>query len=209
MIIAAHAIKEKIRRKELYIVAMIGVLVLILFSADGSTISIAGKPITDYDNLTPIFLIMVNAICGALAIFLSLKTIPNEYERKTSHLVWIRGISQTRYHSELAIANGISCMLAEGIMFIGMILFTLMKHRQDQLWKLIPAYFIMALGIWIVSLLTSLLSIIFPGMVAGLIAAIVYLAGIFHSVLELFGNMVSGLVGKLLDIVLWIVPNLH
>lgn len=209
MTITWNVIKEKIRRKELYVITIIGILLLLLFSGDSSTISIQGKPITDYEHLAPIVLIVVHAISGALAIVLSLKTIPNEYERKTSHLVWIRGISQSRYHGELALANGISSLISEGILFVGMIIFMLMKQRGNEVWKLFPAFLIVAVSVLIVSLFTSLVSAIFPSMVAGLLATIFYFLGIFYEVFELFSDMISGAAGKLIEAMLFLIPNLH
>ena len=51
---------------------------------------------------------------------------------------------------------------------------------------------IMAISIAIVSLFTSMMSIIVPGLFAGVIATICYVAGILHGVLDLFSGMISG-----------------
>lgn len=209
MTITINAIKEKIRRKELYIVTVIGILILLLFGTGSGTITIGGRPITDYESLAPILIIIINAICGALAIALSIRTIPNEYERKTSHLIWIRGVSQTRFHGELALANGISSLIAEAILYMGFILFMFSKGKGEEVWRVIPAFVIMAVSILIVSLFTSVLSIVLPGMVTGVIVSICYLAGIFHGILELVSNMISGVGSALLRGVLFAVPDLN
>ena len=105
MTIAFTALKEKIRRKELYIV------------------SVNGEAVTDYKILAPILLIVVNTISCILAVIMSLGTIPNEYERNTSHLVWIRKIPQYRYHGELALANIFTGLISEAILFVPMFIF--------------------------------------------------------------------------------------
>lgn len=209
MTIAWNGIKEKVRRKELYVICVIGILILFLFSGESGTITVNGRPVTDYESLAPILLMVLHAIGAALAIVLSLSTIPNEYERKTSHLVWIRGVSQSRYHLELALANGISALFSEGILLVGMVIFMGMKKRGDQIVKLIPVFFILALSVFMVALFTSLVSAVFPKLVAGLFAAIFYLLGVFHEVFGIFSNMISSGVGKAVDFVLNIVPNLH
>lgn len=209
MTIAINALREKIRRKELYVVSLIGLLILLIFGTGSGSISIDGKPITDYENLAPLMITMINVICGALAIVLSLRTIPNEYERKTSHLIWIRDVSQVRFHGELAVANIIGSLLAEAILYLGLLIFMISKGRSSEIWRLIPAFLIMAISIAIVSLFTSMMSIVLPGMFAGVIATICYVAGVLHGMLELFGGMISGLGSALIKGVLVIIPDLN
>lgn len=209
MMIAMTAYKEKIRRKELYIVSIIGVLILLLFSTGTGTLSIDGVPVTEYKMLLPILMIVVNVISCALAIVMSLSTIPNEYERNTSHLVWIRKISQPKYHGELALANLLISLTAEGILFITIVIFMLIKGQAGDIMKLIPAYLVMGISVAIVSLLTSVLSIRIPKMVAGMLAVAGMLIGVFYSLLELLKDVVGGLAGSLIKGMLTIMPNLH
>ncbi len=209
MTILENALKEKVRRKELYIVTVIGLLVLLIFGTGAGTITMDGKEITDFENLSSILITVINVICGALAIVLSLHTIPNEYERKTSHLIWIRGVSQSRFHGELALANGISSLLSEGILYLGLLVFVIMKGKGAEAWKLIPAFLIVAICVFLVSLFTSMLSIVLPDMLAGTIAAICYLVGILHGVLDVFRNMVTGIGSLLLKGILFVIPDLN
>lgn len=209
MTILENALKEKVRRKELYIVTVIGLLVLLIFGTGAGTITMDGKEITDFENLSSILITVINVICGALAIVLSLHTIPNEYERKTSHLIWIRGVSQSRFHGELALANGISSLLSEGILYLGLLVFVIMKGKGAEAWKLIPAFLIVAISVFLVSLFTSMLSIVLPDMLAGTIAAICYLVGILHGVLDVFRNMVTGIGSLLLKGILFVIPDLN
>ena len=209
MIIAITALKEKIRRKELYIVSVIGVLILLIFGTGTGSLSINGAAVTDYKMLAPIFLIVVNAISCVLSFIMSLSTIPNEYERNTSHLVWVRKVSQARYHGELALANFFVGLASEAILFMAMFIFVLTQGRVGEAWRLLPAYLLVGMNIAIVTLLTSMLTVIVPKIPAGAIAAAVVLCGIFHSMLDIAKDMLGGFGAELINCMLKIVPDLH
>ncbi|MDE5873638.1 MAG: hypothetical protein K2H07_06970, partial [Lachnospiraceae bacterium] len=162
MIIAVTALKEKIRKKVFYIVSILGVLILVLFSTGTGTISINGEEITDYKLLSPILLNIINAISCVMAVVLSLNTIPDEYERKTSHLVLIREVSQRTYHAWLTAANIMASLLAEFILFVSFLIFMAAKNHGGDMWKLLPAFFISAIGVTLVCVMTSWLSIVLP-----------------------------------------------
>ncbi len=209
MSIAGNALREKIRRKELYILAAVGLLVILVFCSGAGTITVNGEPITDYGNMISIMISVVNFISGALAIVLSLRTIPNEYERKTSHLIWIRGISQTRYHGELALANVAASLFATAVMYGGLLVFTIVKQETGRIFALLPAFLVLSISISIVSMLTSILSIRLPGMAAGLAATICYLVGVFHNALDVYRSMVTGLISFVLKTLLIVLPDLN
>lgn len=209
MTITINALKEKIRRKELYVVAALGLLLVILFSSGAGTLTIDGEPITGYSKMAPIMVVVVNALSGALAIALSIRTIPNEYERKTSHLIWIRGVKQWQYHAYLTLANIISSLIATLIMYLGLFIFSVIKQETQGIYRLVPAFFIMAIGVCIVSLFTSVLSIALPGMAVGIISAGCFLVGILHGVLEIAKDMVGGFTGGIISVLLKIVPDLN
>ena len=209
MTIAITALKEKIRRKELYIVSVIGVLILLTFGTGTGSISINGEALTDYKMLAPVLLIVVNAISCFLAIVMSISTIPNEYERNTSHLIWIRKIPQYRYHGELTLANIISGLISEAILFGALLIFMISQGKIDELFRLVPTYFIVGINVIIVSVMTSALSIIIPKFVTGAIAITITLVGIFHSLLDVFKDMIGGFGGGMIKYVLKVIPNLH
>ena len=209
MTIAITAFKEKIRRKELYIVSVIGILILLLFSTGGGTLSINGVAVTDYRILAPILLTVVNAINCMLAVAMSLGTIPKEYERGTSHLVWIRKVPQWRYHGELALAGVAAGLVSEAILFVSLLGFMLTSQRADQLWKLPFAWLILGINVAVVGMLTSVLSIILPRFAAGAVSCTVALAGIFPSVLGTLKDMVGGFGGDMIKYALKLIPSLH
>lgn len=209
MSIAVTALKEKIRRKELYIVSIIGVLILLVFGTGTGSLSINGVAITDYKMLAPILIVVVNAVGCVLTLIMSLSTIPNEYERHTSHLVWIRGISQSRYHGELALANVFAGLISEGILFIAMLAFVITQGKADEAWRLIPAYLIVGINITIMALLTSVLTVVLPKFAAGSIVALVVFCGISHGLLSTLKDMLGGFGGQLIKYILKVIPNLH
>jgi len=209
MTIAFTALKEKIRRKELYIVTAIGALILLLFGTGPGSISINGEAVTDYNMLAPVLLIIINAISCILAVIMSLGTIPKEYERNTSHLVWIRKIPQYRYHGELALANIISGLISAAILFVPMFIFMVSNGRAGEILQLFAAYLIVGINITIVCVMTSVLSVVIPDVVAGAIAAAVTLIGIFSSLLTILADMLEGVGKVVLEYALKIVPDLH
>lgn len=208
MTITLTALKEKIRRKELYIVSVIGVLILLVLGTGNGSLSINGEAVTGYKSLCPILLIVVNAICCILAVIMSLGTIPNEYRRKTSHLVWIRKIPQYRYHGELAFANVLAGLLSEGILFGAMLIFMITNGKAEELLRLIPAYLIVGINVAILSVMTSALSIIIPRFAAGAVTVTVALVGLFHSLLSLLKDIIGGFGGEMIKYALKIIPDL-
>lgn len=209
MSITITALKEKLRKKYLYIVCGLSLFLLLLFGSDSGTLLINGKPVTGYESLAPILLSMVNAVSCFLAMAMSLGTIPNEYERKTSHLIWMRKISQHRYHGELALANMLAGIMAESILFLAMLAFVYTKGESRQVITLIPAFFLIAICVAICSLFTSALSIIFSKAIAGALSAGIVLMGIFHDVISLLKNIVGGFTESVLRLLLKFIPNLN
>ena len=209
MTIAFTALKEKIRRKELYIVSAIGAFILLVFGTGSGSLTINGEAVTDYKILAPILLIVVNAISCVLAVIMSLGTIPTEYERNTSHLVWIRKIPQYRYHGELALANTFTGLISEAILFVAMFIIMMSKGRADEFLRLVMAYFIIGLNVTIVCVMTSALSIVIPKFMAGAIASAAMLVGIFSSLLATLKDIIGGFGGVMVKYALKVIPNLH
>lgn len=211
MIITINGIREKIRRKDLYVVLGVSILIITMFvTAVGSgTMSVGGAAITDFKMLTPVLITISNLIGGAMAIALSLKTIPNEYERRTSHLVWTRGITQLEYHSKLALANISASIMSLGILYMGIGVFALIKGEWSIFIRIIPGFLIVCVSTGVVSLFTSVISIKLPTMISGVIAVAFYGIGNLHSLLEILSNVVSGVVSTLINILLVLVPNLN
>ncbi len=205
-IIMANALKERMRRKELYVIIAIAVLLILLCSSDSATITMDGEALTGFSNMFMIMHVLVHLIGCILAVVLSLRTIPNEYERKNSHLVWVRNISQTEYHGGLALANILASLAAAGILYLVLAVYAAANGHAEVLLRMVPAFGILAVSVSFVSLFTSVLSIKLPGMAVGALAPGF---GVFHGVLDIFKNMLGGAGGKCLSVLLKIVPDLN
>lgn len=209
MEIMKTAMKEKLRRKELYIIVAIAALFLLMLTSGNSSLSINGKMITEYENIIGVFIVFTHFVCCVLAIVLSISTIENEYERKTSHLVWIRGISQLNYHGQLACANIAISLIAQLVFWVMLAFYCISQGEAGTVLRLIPAYLLCGISIVIVSLFTSVLSIKLPTFVTGLLSVVVMIVGVFHGLLELFTGAVQGIGASLLKWMLYIMPDFN
>lgn len=207
--IMRNALRERMRRKDIYVVLVIGILIVLMCMSGAATLSIDGVPVTEFSMMMPMVLNVISVIGGGIAIALSLRTIPNEYERKTSHLVWIRGISQWKYHGQLALANIISSLCSLFILYAGVMVFAGIKGEYAVLTKCIPAFLLFSISTAAVSLFTSAVSLVLPGMAAGVLAAALMLAGTMHPILETFSGIVSGVARQVLKGILFLTPDLY
>lgn len=208
-VLVKASLLERIRRKELYIIFAIGALMILLTCTGNSSISINGESLVGFENKLMIFQIMVNFFSCILAVVLSMHTIPNEYERRNSHLVWIRGISQRKYHGSLCIANAIVCMMVLLVFYLMLGVFVVMNGQAALLLKVLPAYFITGINVLFVSALTGALSVIVPTFITGTIGIVCVVLGTFYPVISLAKDVLGGLGGQLLSIAFKVIPNLH
>lgn len=208
-VIFINALRERIRRKELYIVAAIGILLMLLCSSDSASITMNGEAVTGFKNMFMLMHVLMNAIGCILAVILSVKTIPNEYERKNSHLVWVRGIGQTAYHGGLAAANVLASVISVGILYLMLVVYVITNGHTECPFAMLPAFCLIAVNISLVSLFVSVLSIRLPVMAVGALGTLFAGVGIFHGLLEIFKSMAGGIGGKCMSILLWLVPDLN
>lgn len=138
--IIKNAIRERIRRKEAYVVLAIALFLLFFCSGENSTIMIDGESLTGFHNMFMVMHVLVHAAGCILAVLLSYRTIPNEYARKTSHLVWVRGISQPVYHGGLTIANILASIGGLGLLYFAMAVYALLQGQSVCVLRLIPGF---------------------------------------------------------------------
>lgn len=207
--IVKNSLRERMRRKDIYVIVVIGITLVMMCMSGAVTLSINGVPITKFEIMMPLLLNIISVIGGGIAIALSLPTIPNEYERRTSHLVWIRGISQWNYHGQLALANIISSTGALLLLYTSIMIFAGIKGEFIVLAKGIPAFFLFALGTTVVSLFTSVISLLVPRMAAGVLAIAFMLVGTMYPALETISGILSGIARKAIRGILFVVPNLN
>lgn len=208
-IITKNAWKERIRRKELYIVVAIAILILLMCSSGSATITIEGEPITSFENMFMVIHTLMNAVGCILAVILSIGTIPKEYERKNSHLIWVRGITQQTYHAGLTLANILSGVFAMLILYLALAVYIIVNGQWDYLFRMLPAFLIVSINVALTSLFVSVLTIPLPTMAAGAMGIIFAAVGILHSILNIYKNIAGGIAGTLLNGILHIFPDMH
>lgn len=207
--IMRNALRERIRRKELYIVMAIGILMILFCGSDSSSITINGEPLVGFRNMFMVMHVLIHVIGCILAVILSINTIPREYERHNSHLVWVRGISQPVYHGGLAAANLLASVISVGILYGVLAGYAVIKGFASYVPKMLPAYLIMIVSVSLVSMLGSVLSICLPVMVTGGVLVGFALFGILHGILELFKSTVGGVGGACISFLLRVIPDLN
>ncbi|MFV0362646.1 MAG: hypothetical protein ACK5LL_06095 [Suipraeoptans sp.] len=209
MTITMNALKERMRKKQLYIVVVIGALLVALCGSGSTTISVQGEEISGFANTLMMFNVIVNAVGCLLALLLSMSTIPTEYDEKRSHLVWSKGISQSKYHFQLVIANVLSSLAAAAILYAAIGIFMITTGESSSLKYIVPAFLILSINVIMISALTSVLSVKLPAAVTGLIVGGVLLVGIGHSLIEMYATTLGGFSEKILNAILKVMPNLH
>ncbi len=208
MEIILNVVREKIRKKMLYITTILGIIVVTIFSSDMGSLTIGGKNINDYYVLIPILINVVNFMAGAIALAMSITTVPNEYERRTSHLVWSRGISQSRYHFCLAAGNVIVSWISGMILYFTLGIFAIVNGYTNILGMIIAASLFMLIYTAIICMLTTALSIKLPAVVTGVIMIVLFVGGAFRGILTLLTAAFTGFGGKVLKRVIRLIPNL-
>ena len=185
------------------------ILLLLLLSSGSTNMTIAGEPVTGFRMMFPVLHTTVNALSCVFAAVLSCTTIPEEYERHSSHLVWSRGISQLVYHGGLTLANVITACIPALMQYAIIGGYAALSGHSEVIRMLGPAFLLLAVNIEIVSIFTSVMSIPLSGMPAGVIGVLLALLGMFHSLLEMYGRVIGGVPSRLLNAVLTVIPNLY
>ena len=198
MEIVLNVAREKIRKKMLYITIILGIIAVVIFSSDMGSLTVGGRSFNDYYVLIPILINIVNFLSGAIALAMSVSTVPNEYERRTSHLIWSRGISQSRYHMNLAIGNVLISWLSGIILYITLGIFAVVNGYTNMLGYIAAAVPLMMIYTAIICMLTTAFSIKLAPVVTGVIMIILFIGGAFRNLLILLsasrqaGNLVQG-----------------
>ena len=208
MEIVLNVAREKIRKKMLYITTILGIIAVVIFSSDMGSLTVGGRSFNDYYVLIPILINIVNFLSGAIALAMSVSTVPNEYERRTSHLIWSRGISQSRYHMNLAIGNVLISWLSGIILYITLGIFAVVNGYTNMLGYIAAAVPLMMIYTAIICMLTTAFSIKLAPVVTGVIMIILFICVSFRNLLILLSAAVTGFGGKVLKRVIMLFPDL-
>ena len=208
MEIIVNVIREKIRKKMLYITTVLGILVVMIFSTDMGSLTIGGRNIKDYYVLIPILINIVNFLSGAIALAMSVSTIPNEYERRTSHLIWSRGVGQTKYHLCLSVGNVIVSWISGIILYITLGIFAVVNGYGSIMGQILMASLFMLIYTAIICMLTSALSIKLPVVVTGVVMIALFIGGAFRNILIVVAAVLTGFGGTVVKKLIHVIPDL-
>lgn len=206
--IMLNSFKEKIRNKTIYIVGIIG-LIIITFLMLNADFQDGNRKLVSFQELIPFAIIMVNFIASLLAVMLSLQTIPNEFERKTTHLVLVRGIKPSIYMLALTLSNILASLISFLILFMSIVIFCIAHEKLNYAPNILGSMSILSINIILISAITSLLSIKIPVFLNGIIGISIYFLGVLHNILSVFAMTAGGLLTKVLNILLIIIPNFN
>lgn len=206
--ILLNSLREKIRNKSLYIIGFISLL-LITFLMLAGDFSVNNQAVTSFEGLIHIGMILVSFFASILAIMTSIQTIPNEFERKTTHLVLVRGVKKHGYILSLTMSNIIISFIGLWIIYGGIIIFAAVNGKLHKILHLLSGLGILGINIILVSTITSLFSMIMPLFLNGILGIFLYLVGSFHNLLYLISQNLGGVFGIIVKRILFIIPNFY
>ena len=203
-----NSVREKVRNKSLYIIGAISLLLITFLMLSGS-FTVNNKAVTSFDGLINIGVTLVGFFASILAVMMSIQTIPNEFERKTTHLVLVRGIKKYEYMLSLTMSNIITSLIGLGIIYIGIVILSIVKGRIDMGFRLLLGLGVLGINIVLISTITSLFSMAMPLFLNGILGIVLYLLGSFHKLLYILSQNMGGFFGTVVKRILFIIPNFY
>lgn len=203
-----NTFSERIRSRTFYIVGIIGMIIMLLITTGNGSLTINGRPVTGFEPMVPVALSIIGFVSSLLAVMVSLQTIPNEFGRKTTHLVLIRGIKPWQYMFSLTAGNMLASVFCMLTLYVSLLVFTA-AHGEYGLF--LPTLFciaIMSINTMLLSAAVSVLSIKLPVYITGIFGLIIYAAGILRGVLDTLAGTTQGFGRVLAELVLLVIPDL-
>lgn len=207
--IIKNTCKEKLRKKDWIILSIVMILLFLFFSSSNSTLTVAGREITDIKTMFPYFMLASSIVCGFASIIMSAGTIPVEYERKNSYLIWARKISQTKYHISLAVGNSFACIAATLVCYLTAVLLLFIKNEAMMLFCLPISFFLTLLVCLSLTFLTSALSVILPSPAVILITSLLFVLGTVKNILSMLLLTMDGGATAILRVLVRLIPNYY
>lgn len=199
-------IKEKLRNKVIYVFGILGAILMVLIST-GNGLSINGIKITNFEQRVPVA-VSINSFVGCLtAIVISLQTIPNEIERKTTHLVLSRRVERGRYMFALSMGNISASVMTMFALNLSLFVFIILLGRYDLMVSVLWSTMIMTINVITLSAIVSTLSIRVPLFINAILSICIYFLGVFHNLLSTLSNTVEGFSGQVYQFLLILIPN--
>lgn len=204
--ITMNTFKEKIRSKALYITSITGFILMLLITT-GNGLSINGQNVLVFEDRVPVAMSVMQFLGSLLTIMISLQTIPNEFERKTTHLILSRGVKSWQYMFSLTAGNIFTSLVFTLSIYSSLIVFCLVLGKGNLLLHTLASILVLSINTMLLSGIVSVLSIWVPGFINGIIGLVLYFLGVFHGLLETVSNALEGVEGTLLQAGLWLIPN--
>lgn len=208
-VIARYQIYEKLHEKSFYILTALGMAFLIVIASDAASLSINGEAVTGFRTMFPILHTLANALACMFGALISSTTIPKEYERQSSHLVWSRRISEPVYHGGLTLANFAVAGLHALAITLVLVVYVLRNGEGAPIAMMLPIFLLLLLNVAAVVVFTSAMSILMPSMVALVFGLLLSVFGMGHTMLEMVARTIGGFSSTLIRGLLMIVPNLY
>lgn len=192
MRIAGNVVRENLRNKVLYLLALLGILVVAALLL-GGTVQQRGAGGGPAVNLTDSLLgtveigfTIIGLFSAVVAAVLSMNTVPREFERKTIHLLLVRPVERWRVALELLWGNVLTAWVLYALLSLGLVLVLAARGANAHyLLSLVPGLLTLSLNVAFTACLTTLLSARLPGAVAGFLGLGAYAAGALRGVLDL------------------------
>ena len=203
--ITKAALKDKLRNKILYYVCLMGIIIA-LFVVLNAKIKWDGKIVNNFKTQAAIITSIISFFACVLSILLSSNTIPNEYERKTSHLLFIRGVRRWQYTFSLTASNVIISIISLFLLSLSLIILSVIKNEIGHLRYIAGTIAILSINVVVLSVITSFLSKNISAIAAGFFGLMFYFVGILHDTIEILTKTIGS--SKIIHYILLVVPNL-
>lgn len=208
-VIARYQIYEKLHEKSFYILTALGMAFLFVIASGSASLSINGEAVTGFRTMFPILHTLANALACMFGALISSTTIPKEYERQSSHLVWSRRISEPVYHGGLTLANFAVAGLHALAITLVLVVYVLRNGEGAHIAMMLPIFLFLLLNVAAVVVFTSAMSILVPSTVALVFGLLLSLFGMGHTMLEMVARTIGGFSSTLIRGLLMIVPNFY
>ena len=202
-----NTFRERIRGKTFYVVAFIGMVIMLLVTTGDSNLTINGKKITGFEQMVPVALSITGFLSTLLAVMVSLRTIPDEFERKATHLVMIRGIKPWQYMFSLTVGNMLASLFCMLSLYISLCVFCAAYGKLGLILPTFLCIIVMSVNSLFLSAAVSVVSIKSPVYIAGLAGILIYAAGVLHGILDALANTAQGVGAVPARAILFLIPD--
>lgn len=206
-VLILNTFREKIYHKTFYIIMLIGMVLMLIITTGNGNLTINGQKVNGFSAMVPVALSIISFIACLLAIMTSIQTIPNEFDRKTSHLILTRGIKPWQYMFALTAGNILTSIFSMITLYISLMVFCIIHGKAGLLPVTFLSVLILSISPAFLSAAVSLLSINIPVFVTGIAGILIYVFGMLHGILDTLAGTTEGFAAALARLVLFVIPN--